>query len=161
VQVSEKEGVPQIDVPFLLMEALGTTDPDFLDGILCQLENVGRRGGKADERGLNFMLSVIKGVKPRDEVEALLAAQMAVVHTATMTMAFRLGRTQTIPQQDSAERAFNKLARTFAAQVEALKRYRSRGDQTVRVEHVTVNEGGQAIVGNVAHSGGGNRNEGG
>jgi hypothetical protein len=70
-----------------------------------------------------------------------------------MTFALRLGRVETIPQQDSAERAFNKLARTFAAQVEALKRYRSRGDQTVRVEHVTVNEGGQAIVGNVNHGG--------
>jgi hypothetical protein len=54
-----------------------------------------------------------------------------------------------------------KLGRTFAAQVEALKRYRSRGDQTVRVEHVTVNEGGQAIVGNVAHRGGGNGDDGG
>jgi len=43
----------------------------------------------------------------------------------------------------------------FAAQVEALKRYRSRGDQTVRVEHVTVNEGGQAIVGKVNHGGAG------
>jgi len=30
-----------------------------------------------------------------------------------------------IPQQDSAKRAFNKLARTFAAQVETLKRYRA------------------------------------
>jgi hypothetical protein len=160
VQVSEKEGVPQIDAPFLLMEALGTTDPDFLDGILCQLVNVGRRGGKADERGLNFMLSVIKGVKPRDQVETMLAAQMAAVHTATMTLARRLGHVETIPQQDSAERAFNKLARTFAAQVEALKRYRSRGDQTVRVEHVTVKEGGQAIVGNVNHGGrGSHKNE--
>jgi hypothetical protein len=103
------------------------------------------------------MLSVIKGVKPRDQVEALLAAQMAAVHTATMTWAQRLAHVKTIPQQDSAERAFNKLARTFAAQVEALKRYRSRGDQTVRVEHVTVNEGGQAIVGNVSHGGRGPR----
>jgi hypothetical protein len=57
----------------------------------------------------------------------------------------RCPRPHEIPhQQDSAERAFNKLARTFAAQVEALKRYRSGGEQTVRVEHVTVNEGGQA-----------------
>jgi hypothetical protein len=61
-------------------------------------------------------------VKPRDEVEALLAAQMAAVHTAIMTFARRLGHVKTIPQQDSAERAFNKLARTFAAQVEALKK---------------------------------------
>jgi hypothetical protein len=44
----------------------------------------------------------------------------------------------------------NKLARTFAAQVEALKKYRSAGEQTIRVQHVTVNDGGQAIVGNVS-----------
>jgi hypothetical protein len=153
VKISEKNGVPQVHADIVLMEALGTTDLDFLDGILCQLLKVGNRDGSVDERGLNFLLSVIKGVKPRDQVEALLAAQMAAVHAATMKMAFRLGRTETIPQQDSAERAFNKLARTFAAQVEALKRYRSQGDQTVRVEHVTVNEGGQAIVGNVRHGG--------
>ena len=83
----------------------------------------------------------------------MLAAQMAAVHNATMTFARRLAHVDNIPQQDSAERAFNKLARTFAAQVEALKRYRTGGEQTVRVEHVTVNEGGQAIVGNVTHGG--------
>ncbi|RWD26791.1 MAG: hypothetical protein EOS34_32705 [Mesorhizobium sp.] len=60
---------------------------------------------------------------------------------------------ETIPQQDSAERAFNKLTRTFAAQVEALKKYRTGGQQHVTVQHVTVNEGGQAIVGNVSHGG--------
>jgi hypothetical protein len=37
--------------------------------------------------------------------------------------------------------------------VEALKRYRSGGEQTVRVERVTVNEGGQAIVRTVTHGG--------
>jgi hypothetical protein len=51
--------------------------------------------------------------------------------------------------QDSAERAFNKLTRTFASQMEALKRYRTGGEQKVTVQHVTVSEGGQAIVGNV------------
>ena len=54
-----------------------------------------------------------------------------------------------IPQQDSAERAFNKLTRTFAAQMSALKEYRSKGEQKMTVQHVHVAEGGQAIVGNV------------
>ncbi len=36
-----------------------------------------------------------------------------------------------------------------AAQVEALRRLRNGGSQTVRVEHVHVNEGGQALIGNV------------
>jgi len=39
----------------------------------------------------------------------------------------KIGRSVRIPQQDSAVRAFNKLARTFAAQVETLKRYRGGG----------------------------------
>jgi hypothetical protein len=161
MKVSEKGGVYQIapDHPetavahVLLMEAIGAKDLDFLDGLLKQLVNAATKGRAVDERGLNFMLAVVKGIEPRDQVEAMLAAQMAAVHNATMTFARRLAHVDNIPQQDSAERAFNKLARTFAAQVEALKRYRTGGEQTVRVEHVTVNEGGQAIVGNVTHGG--------
>ncbi len=99
------------------------------------------------------MLAMVKGVEPKDQVEAMLAAQMAAVHNAVMTFARRLNHVENIPQQDSAERAFNKLARTFAAQVEALKRYRTGGEQRVTVEHVTVNEGGRAIVGTVTHGG--------
>ena len=161
VKVWEERGVVQItpDHPelavgtILLMDAVGATDPDFLDGLMTQLANAGTQGRDVDGRGLNFMLSVIKGLGPRDQVETMLAAQMAAVHMATMTFARRLAHVDNIQQQDSAERAFNKLARTFTSQVEALKRYRSGGEQTVRVEHVTVNEGGQAIVGNVRHGG--------
>jgi hypothetical protein len=162
IKVSHKDGTPPeltLDHPkaaiarVRILEALGTRDSDFLDGLLKQLCNAGSLGKTVDEDGLNFMLSVVKGIEPRDQVEAMLAAQMAATHNATMTFARRLNHVENIPQQDSAERAFNKLARTFAAQMEALKRYRSDGEQTVRVEHVTVNEGGQAIVGNVSHGG--------
>jgi hypothetical protein len=46
----------------------------------------------------------------------------------------------------------SRLSRAFATQVEALKRYRTGGQQKVTVEHVTVNQGGQAIVGNVTQA---------
>lgn len=46
-----------------------------------------------------------------------------------------------------------RLSRTFIAQMDALKKYRATAQQTVRVERVTVNEGGQAIVGSVNHGG--------
>jgi hypothetical protein len=131
------------------LKAIGSTDGDFLEGFVKQLVNVGSQGSVADESGANFMLAVVKGIEPRDQIEAMLGAQMAAVHNATMTFARRLGHAEIILQQDSAERAFNKLARTFAAQVEALKRYRSGGEQKVTVQHVHVAEGGQAIVGNV------------
>ena len=82
----------------------------------------------------------------------MLAAQMAVVHAATMTSARRLANAADIPQMDSAERAFNKLARTFALQMETLKRYRTGGEQKVTVQHVSISDGGQAIVGNVTQT---------
>jgi hypothetical protein len=162
IKMTDKRGVAQIDTdhqdpalgPVLLMEALGTSEVDFLNGLIRQLVNIGIHGSDADERGLNFMLAMIKGIEPNDQVETMLAAQMAAVHNATMTFARRLNNVDNIPQQDSAERAFNKLARTFAAQVEALKRYRTGGQQRVIVEHVTVNAGGKAIVGAVQTPGG-------
>jgi hypothetical protein len=98
------------------------------------------------------MLSVIKGIDPRDQTEAMLAAQMAAVHMASMTFARRLAHVETLQQQDSAANAFNKLTRTFATQMEALKRYRSGGEQKMTVQHVHVAEGGQAIVGNISAS---------
>lgn len=138
-------GIAQI----ALMKAIGTTNAEFYSGMLSQLINVGSPGREPDEAGTNFMLAVVKGIEPRDQVEAMLAAQMGAVHLATMTFARRLAHVESIPQQDSAERAFNKLARTFAAQVAALKDYRSKGEQRMVVQHVNVAEGGQAIVGNV------------
>jgi hypothetical protein len=131
-----------------LMGALGTTDYDFYSGLIGQLINASKES-EASESGTNFMLSVIKGIEPRDEIEAMLAAQMAAVHMASMTFARRLAHVDNIPQQDSASNAFNKLTRTFAAQMSALKEYRSKGEQKMTVQHVHVAEGGQAIVGNV------------
>ena len=133
----------------LLMEALGTADIDFVNGLLEQLA---KAVGQIDENRLNFMLAVVKGVKPNDQLEAMLAAQMAAIHMAMMTFAGQLPRVETLPQQDSAERALNKLARTYATQMEALKRYRTGGEQKVTVQHVSVSEGGQAIVGNVTRA---------
>ena len=39
--------------------------------------------------------------------------------------------------------------RTYVAQVEAFRHLRQGGSQFMRVEHVHVNEGGQALIGNV------------
>jgi hypothetical protein len=136
----------------LLMEALGTADYSFGNGLIMQLANASMHDREVDEADVNFMLAVVKGIKPRDHLEAMLAAQMAAIHMATMTFTRRLASVESIPQQDSAERALNKLARTYATQMEALKRYRTGGEQKVTVQHVSVSEGGQAIVGNVTQA---------
>ncbi|MER9018902.1 hypothetical protein [Mesorhizobium sp. M0898] len=138
----------------LQSEAIKSESFAFYDGITKSLATLATKDGKTDERTLNFGMAMVAGIDPRDQLETMLATQMAAVHMATMTFARKLQGSVTFEQQDSNERTFNKLARTFAAQVDTLKRYRSKGEQRVIVERVTVEKGGQAIVGNVARGGG-------
>ena len=139
----------------LLADALGSADVVFVDGILNQLANASRTGEDLDALELNFMVATVQAVGPRDPTEALLAIQMAAIHNATMAAARRLNHTTTITQQDSASNMLNKLARTFSAQVETLKRYRADGEQKVTVQHQHVNvSANQAVVG-ISQGGGG------
>jgi hypothetical protein len=138
---------------------LNIHDQEFIFGLTNELVNAASPGKELNENDLNYLLSMVRGIEPRDQLEAMLALQMSAIHNATMTFARRLALVETIPQQDSAERALNKLARTFTTQIEALKRYRSTGEQKVTVQHVTVNDGGQAVIGDITAREGNKKNE--
>ena len=148
------EGESSQVATLLQMADIGTADRDFYAGLLSQISCLSSNKRSIDSASSNFVLAVVRSVNPRDGLEAMLATQMGAIHAATMMMARRLNHVETIPQQDAAERALNKLAWTFATQMEALKCYRTRGQQKVTVELVTVNAGGQAIVGAVEARGG-------
>jgi hypothetical protein len=106
-------------------------------------------GGSPDEVNLSFMVSMVKSLRPRDSVEAMLVAQMVSVHVMAMRCAHHLASADDLAQHDSAARALGRLARTFPAQIEALNRYRSHGEPAITVQNVSVGDGGKAIVGNV------------
>jgi hypothetical protein len=135
----------------LLAEALGTVDGDFIDGLLDQCIAVSSPYGQFNERDLNFMLSVIKGIKPTDQLEAMLAFQIALVQWVFARSGRELAMITKPWEQENESilREIHRAARTYMGQLEALKRYRSGGEQKVTVQQVfSVNEGGQAI-GNV------------
>ena len=133
----------------LMANALGATDREAMDGILRQLVRASVSGGSPDEVNLSFMISMVKSIKPRDSVEAMLVAQMVSVHVMAMRCAHHLANADDIAQHDSAARALGRLARTFPAQIEALNRYRSHGEPAITVQNLSVGDGGKAIVGNV------------
>jgi len=85
----------------------------------------------------------------------MLIAQMVATHNLAMTFARRLNHVENIKQQDSAVNGLTKLTRTYAAQMAALKHYRTGGEQRVIVQRVDVREGGQAVVGVVNSDRGG------
>jgi hypothetical protein len=133
----------------LMANALGVADREAMHGIIRQLVKASVSGESPDEVNLAFMISMVKSIKPRDSIEAMLVAQMVSVHVMAMRCAHHLANAEDIGQQDSAGRALGRLARTFPAQIEALNRYRSHGEPAITVQNVSVGDGGKAIVGNV------------
>jgi hypothetical protein len=133
----------------LMADALGVADRDAMDGILTQLVKASANGERPDAVNLAFMISMVKSIKPRDAVEAMLVAQMVSVHVMAMRCACQLATAGDIARHDSAARSLGRLARTFPAQIDALNRYRNNGEPAVTVQNVSIGDGGQAIVGNV------------
>jgi hypothetical protein len=89
-------------------------------------------------------------LKPRDPIEGMAIGQLIACHNAAMECYRRaMISDQTFPGWRESLNQANKLSRTYVALLEALDRHRSKGQQRITVGHVTVNAGGQAIVGNV------------
>jgi hypothetical protein len=93
------------------------------------LVNASRGQNALSQNGTNFMLSVVKGIEPRDQIEAMLAAQMATVHTPSMTFARRLAHVENIPQQDRTARLRTRCWSSLASKRthDAGKQFDGRG----------------------------------
>jgi hypothetical protein len=124
----------------------GFTTPNFSE----------KEDPKAIQSQLSASAALTHEMAPRDAVEMLLCNQMAAVHHLTMRIA-RLGlKTESMDSLERLTGVVSRLSRAYTVQVETLAAYRGKGKQEVNVKHVHVNEGGQAIIGNVTPGGGKN-----
>jgi hypothetical protein len=132
-------------------QATGTDDADFAIDILWHVSR-----GLPDstfEQRFTRMASLLPTVRPQDETEALLAGQFIALQASAMNC-LRKGHFQ--GELDYTERYINLATKLFNAAtqtMQALTKYRAKGQQTVQVIHV-YNEG-QAIVAQNLSSGGG------
>lgn len=139
----------------LCLKTFGTDSPDFSDLVFSQLIGVGQTNDKPLNTTLtNGALAAVAGIGPQDETEAMLAVQMVAIHDTAMKCLKRANlESQTFEGRQLNLNYAVKMSRTYTAQMEALKKYRTKGQQ-INVEHVHVHQGGQAIVGNVTKGGG-------
>jgi hypothetical protein len=149
----EKGHIVQVTNDEAFQKVYGTSDPVQALALFVQCLGVLAKDERSDDHAANdqryFMPSIVRDIAPRDAIERMLAVQMAATHVAMMRAGKFLRGADQLPQYQAHEVAFNRLARTYAAQMEALRKHRNGGKQTVVVQHVNVEDGGQAIVGNV------------
>ena len=141
------------------LKRIGGSRSDAFNNIVANQVMKSLWTAHSDSAGLDSQyqaaLATMMGIEPCDEIEGMLAAQMAATHNAAMECYRRsMLDNQTFEGRRESLNQANKLTRSYATLVEALNRHRGKGQQRMTVEHVHVHQGGQAIVGNV-HQGGG------
>ncbi len=138
----------------IIEEATGTNIPELQQRLINQVsEALWLPEGLSDEERMERILSAIlmlKGIKPADEIEGMLAAQMVSTHNAAMECLRRaMIQGQTFHGQEQSMKHATKLISIYSRQIEVLNKHRGKGQQTVTVEHVNVQSGGQAMVGHI------------
>jgi hypothetical protein len=153
--------VPPSDVVASHGEAVSRDIRDSSQGkwaLINTLENPDQIGLDASEQRmhraiendvLELAVDAAESIQAANSIEKMLAHQMAAAHNMAMKLL-----PKGIEQRDPThmQKYINSAARLLDVYREgmlALHRMKAGGKQTVRVEHVHVHEGGQAIVGNV------------
>ena len=94
----------------------------------------GREGGPAADASAAAI--PFEAAAPRDELEAALAVQTACTHAAAMSVLANFDRLSTERRIAALGSTAARLMKTFAFQLEVLRRLRNGGQQHVRVEHI-------------------------
>ncbi len=138
--------------PEAIVEATGTNDPELAQRLVNQVyETLWLPAELSEEERLQHIqaaIAALRGIKPQDEVEGMLATQMVATHAAAMECL----RRSMIPEQSFKGRDNNlqhaaKLLSIYTKQLETLNKNRGKGQQKITIEHVNVESGGQAMVG--------------
>jgi hypothetical protein len=137
--------------------ALGCRTSEVALYTLCQVARIEepRLAADTSQEQVDHLLckatALVAELQPTTATETLLAAQMVGTHRLAMHyMSLALLQTDSTLTDACVLRA-SRMMRVFTDQLEAMAKLKGKsGQQRVVVEHVTVHEGGQAIVGAVA-----------
>ena len=109
--------------------------------------------GEVGDSQKNVALRLLLDLKPQNAMERMLCAQLIATDQAA-SLCMGIGTMET--NGHDARRKYLSLACQFQGlqvrQLEALAKLRTGGRQHVTVEHVTVEAGAQAVIGNVNHA---------
>jgi hypothetical protein len=133
--------------------AVGTVNKDLQTLFLAQAAEITPGSTRADKA--NIGLAMVHGYNTSDPIETSMALQMMAVHG--MAMAYAKKAMDPNLSQFAAENIelMVKLSKTFALLTESMTRHRTRGQQKMIIEHLSVQSGAQAAIGTFQGGGSG------
>lgn len=118
------------------VQAVGQAFFDQLAALCPDVLYEGETEARRDETLLRQALAIVCGIKPRNELEACLAAQSVALHLTAMKLGSRIARSDYVEPRNAS--ALSRLSKAFAGNVETLQRLRGR--KSVRQTIVVKNE---------------------
>lgn len=145
-----------------LYAATGSSSEEWAQQLLCQITASSfTMDEKFDHATLaNAYLQALISLKPQDEIEGMLCARLLMLHNQYMSYMNRTTNPgQTTQGIDTNINRSTKLMRLYNETLDALNKYRRKGEQKVTVQHVNINSGAQAVVTGQLNQGGGESTE--
>jgi hypothetical protein len=103
--------------------------------------------------GMNVIVQALHDFQPTNAIESRLVAQITVLNSCGMNYLSRAEGNKNPNHFQMYVNLATKLLRLSNETLAALDKHRRGGEQRVTVQHVNVENGGQAIVGNVQTGG--------
>ena len=123
--------------------------PDVVKAIMSPLINlIANRDGDDAGSALNKSITLIAASDPKNQLELMLATQLAMTHITLGKSARLLDQNYSDVQTiNSLGNLYTKLSRLGIDQINTLERMKGKGQQKIIVEKINIEAGGQAAIG--------------
>ena len=123
--------------------------PDVVKTIMSPLINlIANRDGDDAGSALNKSITLIAASDPKNQLELMLATQLAMTHITLGKSARLLDQNyKDVQTINSLGNLYTKLSRLGIDQINTLERMKGKGQQKIIVEKVNIEAGGQAAIG--------------
>jgi hypothetical protein len=140
-EMAHGEAIPKRGMT--IKDTLAAPDAVALDASAHRLELLDRLGTDCAAMALDAADSI----GAENSLERMLAHQLAAAHKAALQMLDKAMLCQNVTDKTRLLNAASRMMNTYQAGLLTIQRLRSKGEQYITVQHVTVANGGQAIVG--------------
>jgi hypothetical protein len=133
-----------------LVKQVGIEDiaSDVINAIISPLIGLIANQGNDTDSALNTAITLISAAEPKNQLELMLATQLAITHITLGKSARVLdGNNSQVNTINSLGNLYTKLSRLSIDQIHTLERLKGKGQQKIIVEKVNIESGGQAAIG--------------
>jgi len=121
---------------------------DVINTIMSPLIQLITNQGDDTESAFNKSITLITASDPKNQLELILATQLAMTHITLGKSALLLDQNYSQAQSiNSLGNLYTKLSRLGIDQINTLERMKGKGQQKIIVEKVNIEAGGQAAIG--------------